>query len=322
MFEQNVPLKQISRYKIGGNAKYFFETNDINYLISAVLKAQQANEKIFILAGATNVLIDDNGFEGLVIKPNFNHISVDKDENIEIIAGCGARVEDLTNLALENNLSGLEWAAGIPGTLGGAIRGNAGAFGKEIKDIINNVVSLDISLKKPQVIKRNANDCQFEYRSSVFKKEKGKEIILEATLKLKKGDYLNIYKGMEKNMNYRLTKHPMDYPSLGSTFKNVPIENAEKYININKNIPIKTDPFPIIPAAYLISKSDLIGKSFGGAMISPKHPNFIINVFKATSSDIKNLIQLAKNEVKRKFDIELQEEIEYLPTDLFSYPQP
>lgn len=317
MFEQNVPLKQISHYKIGGKTKFFFKANNIDDLIFSVLKARQLGEKISVLAGATNVLIDDEGFDGLIIRPDFQHIGIDNQE-IKITAGTGMTIDQLVNYSMENNFSGLEWAAGLPGTLGGAIRGNAGAFGKEIKDIIENVVSLDISQKKPQIIKRDVNDCQFEYRSSIFKKNQGKEIILEATLKLTKGNILNIEHEIKKNINYRFIHHPMNYPSLGSTFKNVPLSDADNAYFEDKNIPVKNDPFPIIPAAYLISKAGLIGASIGGAMISPKHPNFIINVFEATSNDVKELIQLTKNKIKEKFNIELIEEIEYLP----SYPQP
>ena len=308
MFEKNVPLKQISYYKIGGKAKYFFEAKNINDLISAVLRSQYLNEKIFILAGATNVLIDDKGFNGLIIKPNFQHISAGR-QDIEITAGSGITIAQLVDCSIAKSLSGLEWAAGLPGTLGGAIRGNAGAFGKEMKDIIESVVSLNISQKKPQIIKRDAIDCQFEYRSSIFKKIQSKEIILEASLKLTKENIFDINQEIEKNINYRIANHPMDYPSLGSTFKNIPLKN----INLkDENAPIKNDPFPIIPVAYLISKAGLIGTSIGGAMISPKHPNFIINVSEATSSDVKKLIQLTKNKVKEKFNIELVEEIEYL----------
>ena len=224
MFDQNVSLKQISHYKIGGKAKYFFEAKNIDDLISAVLKSQKLNEKIFILAGATNVLIDDKGFDGLIIKPNLQHINADH-QNIEITAGSGTTIAQLLDYSIAKSLSGLEWAAGLPGTLGGAIRGNAGAFGKEIKDIVKSVISLDISQKKPKIIKRNVIDCQFEYRSSIFKKNQGKEIILEATLKLAKGNIFDINQEIEKNINYRIAKHPMDYPSLGSTFKNIPLDN-------------------------------------------------------------------------------------------------
>lgn len=327
MFETNVPLKQISHYKIGGNAKYFFEAKNTDNLIEAIEKQKRLKMPLFILAGATNVLIDDHGFDGLIIRPDFKFIRpacADRKENdifinphtkqsygVGVNAGVGVLMKNLVNFALENNFSGLEWAAGLPGTLGGAIRGNAGAFGGEIKDVIEEVISLDISKKNPKIIKRKFKDCGFRYRSSIFKKNKGGEIIIEATLKLQKGDGKKIEEEIIKNINYRLLKHPMEYPSLGSTFKNAPLSELKKSA-ILKDFPIKNDPFPVIPAAYLISEAGLKGISIGGAMISPKHPNFIVNILDAKAKDVENLIQLVKNEVKKKFKIELQEEIERL----------
>ena len=308
-FETNVPLKQISHYKIGGDAQYFFEAKNIDDLIQAIEKQRQLKTPLFILAGATNVLIDDHGFDGLIIRPDFKFIR--KENDVFINSGAGVLIKDLINFALEKNLSGLEWAAGLPGTLGGAIRGNAGAFGEETKNVIDKIISLDISSKNPKIIKREAKNCDFEYRSSIFKKNMGKEIILEATLKLKKGNKKTIEEEITQNINYRLLNHPMEYPSLGSTFKNVPLSQFKKTASL-KDFPVKNDPFPVIPVAYLISEAGLKGISIGGAMISPKHPNFIVNVLDAKAKDVKNLIQLVKNEVGKKFKIELQEEIEYL----------
>lgn len=316
MFKTNVPLKQFSHYKIGGEAKYFFEAKNTDDLIKAILKAREIKTPIFILAGGTNVLIPDKGFDGLIIKIQDLRFKI-QDKNF-IKAGAGISITQLLNNSITNNLSGLEWSGGLPGTLGGAIYGNAGAFGQEMKNVVNEIISLDISAKNPKIIKRKARDCEFKYRSSIFKKNKGKEIILEATLKLKKGDKKEIKEKTEQNINYRLKNHPMEYPSLGSTFKNVNLSlintnNKQICADIkNGKIPVKYDPFPVIPAAYLISEAGLKGISCGGAMISPKHPNFIVNVLNAKAADVKNLIQFAKNEVKEKFGVELFEEIEYL----------
>ncbi|MEK7553668.1 MAG: UDP-N-acetylmuramate dehydrogenase [Patescibacteria group bacterium] len=321
MFEKNVPLKQISHYKIGGNAKYFFEAKNADDLIEAIKKQRQLKTPLFILAGATNVLINDEGFNGLIIKIQNSKIKIQNDNSkFKIIkAEAGASMAELIKTAIEENLSCLEWAGGLPGTLGGAIRGNAGAFGGETKNIIEEVISLDISQKIPKIIKRKAKNCDFEYRSSIFKKNPQKEIIIEATLKLQKGDRKEIEEKTNQNINYRLLKQPMEYPSLGSTFKNIPISQINNNININQLLNqhksaliIKNDPFPIIPAAFLISEAGLKGISIGGAMISPKHPNFIVNVLDAKAKDIENLIQLVKKEVREKFKIELQEEIERL----------
>jgi UDP-N-acetylmuramate dehydrogenase len=313
MFETNVSLKQLSHYKIGGNAKYFFEAKNVNGLIKAVEKQRWLKTPLFVLAGATNVLINDGGFDGLIIKiPNSKFRIQNDNSKFKIIkAGAGTPMAELVETAVEENLSGLEWAAGLPGTLGGAVRGNAGAFGGEIKDIVREVVSLDISQKNPKIVKRNGSDCQFGYRSSVFKKNPRKEIIIETTLRLKRDDKKSIKEKTAKNINYRLLNHPMEYPSLGSTFKNVPISQVKKSA-VLKGFPVKNDPLPVIPAAFLISEAGLKGIVCGGAMISPKHPNFIVNVLDAKAEDVENLIKLVKSEVKKKFKIELQEEIERL----------
>jgi len=323
MFQENISLSRYSSYKIGGPARYFFEAKSIEEIIKAVNRARQMKLPVFILGGGTNILFSDEGFDGLILKPNTQFI---KRENNTLRVGSGVSITQLLNYSITKNLSGLEWAAGIPGTLGGAIRGNAGAFGGETKDIIEEVISLDLSKRQPKIIKRKNKECQFNYRHSIFKKTK-KEIILEAKLVLKKGDKKLIEETVQRNINYRLKNQPLDYPSAGSVFKNVPLTqiNADytqinvDNINVNQRthqrlsaFPIKTDPFPIIPAAYLISEAGLKGVSFGGAMISPKHPNFIVNVLNATAHDVKTLILLAKNEVYKKFKIKLEEEIECL----------
>ena len=309
MFEENFPLKKISHYKIGGDAKYFFEAKKAEDIEKAILKAREIKTPIFVLAGASNILINDEGFDGLILKPDIRFIEKNNDL---IRVGAGVPISQLLNELESHNLSGLEWAAGIPGTLGGAIYGNAGAFGREMKDIIENIVSFDISKKIPKIIKRKNNECDFKYRSSVFKQNPGREIIIEAVLKLKNGNSQNIGEEINRNLNYRFHKHPLEYPSLGSTFNNVPLTQIDNDAAVNFERAIKTDPFPVIPAAYLIAEAGLKGVSFGGAMISSKHPNFIVNVLDATAEDVKILIQLAKDEVKNKFNIQLKEEIEYL----------
>ena len=311
MFQENFPLKTISHYKIVGEARYFFEAKNVEEIIKAIEKARQLGIPVFVLAGVSNVLIDDSGVNGLVIRPNIKNFEI---LGKKIRVGVGVPMNQLLNDSMTENLSGLEWSAGIPGTIGGAIYGNAGSFGKEMKDIVESVISLDISEKNPKVIRRENKECNFNYRSSIFKKQKGGEIILEAVLKFAEGDIQKIKEEAEKNINYRFEKHPMEHPSLGSTFKNVPVERFDSGFIEKPEIKkvIKIDPFPMIPAAYLIAEAGLKGISSDGAMISPKHPNFIVNVSEAGASDVKKLIDLIKNEVNKKFGVELEEDIEYL----------
>ena len=323
MFQENVILSRFSNYKIGGPAKYFFEAKNVEETIKALDKWSRLysdgrvriaegrrpearySHAIFILAGGTNVLINDEGFNGLILKPNIQFI---KEERDLIRVGAGVPITELLNYSITKSFSDLEWAAGIPGTIGGAIYGNAGAFGGEMKDIIKEVVSLDISGKKPKIIKRSQPECRFDYRHSIFKKKGNQEIIIEAAIYLRKGDKKRIQEIMEANMDYRRQKQPLEYPSIGSIFKNVGLKKAKEAPKIPQNI-IKTDPFPVIPAAFLVSEAGLKGISCGGAMISPKHPNFIVNVLGATANDVKNLIALAKKKVYNEFKIKLEEEV-------------
>ncbi len=311
MFQEGVLLKKYSNYKIGGPARYFFEARNIEEIIKAVEQAHRIKALIFGLGAGTNILFGDEGFNGLILKPNIQLI---KKEGNVLRVGAGVLISQLVDYSIAENLSGLEWAAGLPGTVAGAIRGNAGSFGGEMRTVIKEAVSLDISRPRAKVIRRNNQDCSFSYRSSIFKNQpfgklRAGEIIIEAALILKKGDKKLMQTIIEENINYRRQKQPLEHPNIGSIFKNVALKKVAKNKHKSFDSVIKNDPFPVIPAAHLISEVGLKGISYGGAMISPKHPNFIVNVLNATAKDVKNLIQLVKKEVKKKFNIELEEEI-------------
>lgn len=348
MFKSNVSLASFSNYRIGGPARYFFDAKNVDDIQEAISEyrshisrktGRQNLSRIFILGGGTNILFDDRGFDGLVLQPNLNYIrsTVFQYERatarsrskhsarVEIMVGAGTPISELLNYSITNSLSGLEWAGGLPGTLGGAIRGNAGCFGGETKDVIQSVNVLELQTANGKLRTYASKECQFGYRTSVFKEPTPpsnwhpvipRYIILEATLALGKGDKRSIRKAIEEKIAYRNSRHPMEYPNVGSIFKNVPVSQikhrsrARADANILKNAPIKNDPFPIIPTAHLISEAGLKGVSCGGAMVSPKHPNFIVNVQSARSEDIKKLIGLVKGGVKNKFGIELEEEIQ------------
>jgi len=304
-FKRNINLAEYSNYRIGGPAAYFFEAKNVDEVKSAVKLAKDDELPIFILGGGTNLLINDKGFNGLVLKPNLNFLELTNAGTIK--AGAGVLMTDLLNFIIEKELSGLEWAGGLPGTLGGAIRGNAGAFGGEMRDAVAEVESLDTKTGKE--ITRNSAECYFGYRSSIFKEKNNKEIILAATLKLKKGDPKKIKSAVQEKIDYRLLHQPLDHPNIGSIFKNVDLNKIPQALRPRFVSVIKNDPFPVVPAAYLIKEAGLAGVSHGGAMISPKHPNFIVNVLESTALDVKTLVNLTKKTVKKKFKINLEEEI-------------
>jgi UDP-N-acetylmuramate dehydrogenase len=307
LLQENIFLKDYTSYKIGGPARYFMEAGSVAEIKEALDFWRKENCPLIILGGGNNILFADKGFSGLVLKTSLKSLET---QGVEIRASSGVKFSDVVDLAAENNLQGLEWAGGLPGTIGGAVFGNAGAFGGEMKDSVVEVKSIDI--RNPRVvITRNNGQCAFGYRTSVFKQIKN-EIILEIVLRLEKGDKEEIMKLIKEHIAYRINKQPLDYPSAGSVFKNIKLEDVPEKIRGEFQKVVKTDPFPVVPVAYLLNEAGLKGSRSGGAMISEKHPNFIINTGGAFASDVLNLIELAKKTVREKFGIELQEEIQII----------
>ncbi|MBI2450032.1 MAG: UDP-N-acetylmuramate dehydrogenase [Candidatus Nealsonbacteria bacterium] len=291
--QKNVLLKNYTTFRIGGPAEYFCIAKSKEDLIKAINFAQKNKTTFFILGGGSNLLVSDNGYNGLVIKIENCKLKISARRQAgkicKVIAGAGVTLAKLVSATANASLSGMEWATGIPGaTVGGAIRGNAGAFGTEMKDITKTVTVLEIRNSKFEIRKFNNEDCQFGYRDSIFKKNSNL-IILSAELEFKKGDKEEIKNKVKEILNYRRSSHPK-YSSAGSIFKN--LENAR--------------------ARDLIEKASLKGKIIGKAQISEQHANFIVNLGGAKAKDVLKLIDLVKKEVKNKFRIEIEEEIQIL----------
>jgi UDP-N-acetylmuramate dehydrogenase len=282
--QKNISLVRYNTFKVGGQAKYFYIAKDKNGLIKATGAADKLNLPFFILGNGSNLLIADKGFNGLVIKMQNNNCRI---RNFEISAGAGTKLGELLDISVKNNLAGLEWAAGIPGTVGGAIYGNAGAFGSSMADFVCSIEILDLNSKKIIILKNK--NCKFGYRKSVFQDNKN-WIIVSAEILLKKDNKKNIKNKIKEFLDNRKKTQPLNFPSAGSIFKNP----------------------KIFSAGELIEKCNLKGKKIGGAMISEKHANFIINYDGAKAGDIKKLINFVKKSVKNKFKIILEEEIKYL----------
>ena len=338
--KENVSLQEYTTFRVGGKAQYFFEAKKESELVEAIKLAKEKNLPFFILGQGSNLLVSDKGFNGLVIKiksqtPSFlkkegeNPLFLLEDEKegakFKIFSGAGVPLSRLVLTSLEIGATGLEWAAGLPGTVGGAIYGNAGAFGHSIADVVKTVRVLEILCSEIQNAKfkmQNDNvkfkikeyknkECKFGYRDSIFKQRKNL-IILSAQFQLKKGEKKEIKKRMEEYLNYRKNNQPLGFFSAGSVFRNY--QGKIKDRNLVKEFPeIKEfNKKGIIPAGYLIDRAGLKGKKIGGAMVSFKHANFIVNYNKAKAEDIKALVELIKNEVKKKFGVQLEEEIQYL----------
>lgn len=322
-FRKNVLLKNHTTFKIGGPAKYFFEAKTTQALIEALKVARKNKIPFFVLGEGSNLLVSDKGFPGLVVKlnakryklfaetsshlaPRFagrNSANADK-----LYAEAGVSLAALVRETGKRGLAGLEWAGGLPGTLGGAVFGNAGAFGGETKDTIIWVEALDKNLRVRKFTKKQ---CEFRYRSSIFKKKWW--IILSAAMLLKKGNKKTIQSIALSHIKQRKDRGPLEYPNAGSIFKNCPVSKAPKrVVKMFKEV-IKLDPFPVIPTAAIISRvPGLTGTKIGGAQVSTKHPNFIINLGKARAKDVINLIKLVKQKVKKRFGVDIEEEMRYI----------
>lgn len=301
---QNVPLKQYTTFRIGGPAKYFFVAKTRGDILKGVRAAAKCKLPILLLSGGSNVLIADDDFPGLVVKIQNSKFKI---RNSSVWAEAGTPMAFLVRETGKRGLSGLEWAGGLPGTLGGAVRGNAGAFGGEIKDSIVRVEAVDRNGKKRMFSKKQ---CSFSYRSSIFKKNGC--IILAATLLLKKGSKRSIEAVARGHMRYRKERHPLEYPSAGSVFKNCELEKVPPEVREQFAHVVKLDSFPVIPAAAIIAKAQLQGLRVGGAEVSPKHPNYIVNCGNAHAKDVLRLIEKVKKHVKQQFGIDLEEEISFL----------
>lgn len=273
----NEPLAKQTTFGIGGPAALFYEAKTKEELIKAVKLARELKISLFILGSGSNILASDKGFRGLVIRIQNTECRI---QNTRIVAEAGTPLAKVVEEAARNSLSGLEIGVGVPGTLGGAIVGNAGTRDQWIGDLVESVEILD---QEGQIRRLSQKDCQFGYRSSRF--QKTKEIIVKIALKLRKGNPEKIKEKIAVILAKR--KSQPKEKSAGSIFKNP----QDK------------------PAGQLIEQCGLKGKRIGQARISPQHANFIVNLGGAKASDVVQLIKLAKTEVRKRFGIELEEEI-------------
>ena len=298
--KKGVSLKEYTTFKIGGPAQYFLEVKTKQGLIEAIKKARNYGVPFFILGGGSNILVSDEGYKGLIIriKNQESRIKNIRQRSKIIEAEAGILLSQLVKMAFKSGLTGLEWAAGIPGTVGGAIRGNAGAFGLSMADILKTVEALDAEEMKVRNFKNE--ECKFGYRDSIFKSKKNL-IILSVILQLKKGEKQEIGKKIQEYLEYRRRIQPLSFFSTGCIFKNPAPEQSS----------VRGKPFRFF-AGELIEKCGLKGKKIGRAQISERHANFIINLGGAKSRDVIELISFVKKKVKEKFGIELEEEIQYL----------
>jgi len=302
---RNVSLAPLTTFCIGGKADYFVDATGAFELAEAIEYAAEHKLKVYIMSGGSNVLFSDKGFAGMVIRMTDGGLQVSGEK---ILAGAGMPLFDVVRSARDAGLSGIERLAGIPGSFGGAIRGNAGAFGTEIGNIISSVKGY---VRDTGMVKEyGRKECGFAYRTSLFKKNPDL-IILSAEIKLTPGDKEELGKVIDDTVEKREAKHPQSALCAGSFFMN-PIVKDEKLRQEFQKDTGMTPKDEKLPAPWLIDHVGLRGKKIGGAMVSDQHSNYLVNTGNATAEDVITLASLIKTRVRDELSVRLQEEVQFV----------
>jgi len=281
---QDESMRKHTTFKIGGNADFMINALNKDDVVATFKFARNNEIPVFMIGKASNLLVRDNGIRGIVVKNSYDNIEIIKEteDEMELEVASGTPLVKLAKFALENSLEGLEFCYGIPGTMGGAVRMNAGAYGGEIESCVVESLVLD----KDGIEKiLSFEEHEFGYRKSSI--AKNEYILLSTKIRLKKGNKIDIKTKMDANMSARLEKQPYDMPSAGSVFK-----RGNGFIT-----------------AQIIDEAGLKGTRFGDAVVSEKHAGFIVNSGKATAKDVIDLIEYIKKVVKEKYDKELETEV-------------
>ena len=279
------PMNKHTSFKIGGNADIYVKVKEINELLHVINTSKNNNLDLTVIGNGSNVLVKDNGIRGIVLNIDFDKVEI-KDNIVTV--GAGVKLGALAHRLLKEELQGFEFASGIPGTIGGAIRMNAGAYGKEMKDIVIETICVDLENKDNPIITLKNSEQNFSYRHSIFMEKK--YLIIQAKLKLQKGSPKNIKELMDEYLKSRKEKQPLSFPNAGSIFK-----SGNDFIT-----------------AKLIDECGLKGYNIGDAQVSNLHAGFIVNKGNATAKDVIDLIKYIKEEVLKQTGKSINLEIEII----------
>ncbi len=300
--QENIPLAQFTTFQIGGPARYFVDVATESDVRSTIQWAKERGERFLVLAGGSNVLIPDEGLNALIMHITEGTSRFDLDGGT-LEADFGCNLLGLIRTAAEKGLGGWEKLAGIPGSVGGAVRGNAGAFGPEIKDFVVSVRALHADTGE---VKEFANaECDFSYRHSYFK-DHPEWIITSVQISLSQTDVVKSKQSIDETIQEREKRHLQNVQAAGSFFMNpVAPENIVAMFEGEKGVKSREQR---VPAGWLIEKAGMKGAKVGGAIASIQHPNYIVNTGGASAREVLELAQMIKREVKNQFGIELKEE--------------
>lgn len=299
--QENIPLKDYTTLGIGGPARYFVEVIAEEQLKKAIEFAEEHHTPHLIIAGGSNLLVNDTGFYGVVIKLSQTEINLEKDSKVRVLSGTS--LQELVDFANEHGLAGIEKMTGIPGSVGGALYGNAGAYGQTISD---KVIRIRV-LENGQTRWMDKNECNFEYRESGFKGQKD-IVILEAEFKFEEGQKEDLQNISAEILKKRLAKYPHGVRCPGSFFKNWFLADLPE--DVAADAP--KDFYGKVPAWYFLEKVGAKGAKRGKVRILESHANLIVNEGGGNADDFFKLAKEYKNKVKEKFNINLEPEVQLI----------
>jgi UDP-N-acetylmuramate dehydrogenase len=301
------PMSAHTNFRIGGPARLYVVAATPEQIIQTVTTAREASVPWYIFGGGSNLLVHDSGFEGLVIQSALRDVVIDGNR---ATCGSGAMTALVARKTTEASLTGFEWAIGVPGTIGGALYGNAGCYGGETKDVVTSVDAYRIA-DGQRVTYTNA-ECQFGYRESRFKHEP--HIILGCTMELKAGDRDASRARLHEIVEHRKEKQPLAQSSAGCLFKNIEVTDEQQLTQLKRlsDIPPEMLQKRRISAGWLIQQAGFSGQRVGGVTVSEKHGNFVVNVDHGRAEDVILLSSMIKSKIRDEFGLMLEDEVQLL----------
>lgn len=303
--KNNEPLAKHVNFRIGGPATWFAQVESVDELKAVCTLAKETNTNIFVLGGGSNTLVSDEGFQGIVLKLAMRNLQI---EETTVVAEAGVISAVMARKTAAAGLRGFAWAVSLPGTIGGAVHGNAGCFGGEAKDYI---VSVDV-LRDCEVVTLTKDELYFGYRDSIIKHSD--DIVIRATFSFESGDPEVLKQVLAETLEKRKDSQPMTPGTAGCMFKNYEFKEIADIAKLqaDTDIPESMIANKKISAGWLIDQMGFKGKKVGDAKVSEEHGNFLINIGNATASEVIQLISIIKMAARDRFGIQLEEEVQYI----------